>query len=97
MKHVLLLLLVVLVALLGLGFAEINPGLIRVNYYYGALQLPLAVTLLAALGVGVLVGLTGALLNHLKLQREIARLRRMVELRDQEVRNLRAIPIKDGP
>ena len=97
MKQVLLLLVVVLVVLLGLGFAEINPGTIRVNYYYGTLQLPLAVALLSALGVGVLFGLVAAVTNHLKLRREIGRLRRMVELRDQEVRNLRAIPIKDGP
>lgn len=82
-------------AVLGAGFASINPEPATLHYYFGDLTLPMGMLLLGVLGMGMLLGLLVSMLMLLKTRRENARLRRKAELVHTEVNNLRTIPLKD--
>lgn len=82
-------------AVLGAGFASINPEAATIHYYFGDLTLPMGMLLLGVLGVGMLLGLLSSTFMLLKIRRENAKLRRKAELVHTEVNNLRTIPLKD--
>jgi putative membrane protein len=86
---------VVLVVLtLGAGFASLNDGQVTLNYYFGELDTPLSLALLGSLGIGLLLGFIAGLTLWAGARREIASLRRSARLAQEEVNNLRAIPLK---
>lgn len=87
--------LVLVLVLLGLAFAVGNAKPVEVNYFLATRELPLAMTLVLALVLGALIGLLFSLTMMIRLKRETLRLRRQVRLVEQEVINLRNIPIKD--
>ena len=82
-------------AVLGFGFASVNPETATIHYYFGDLSLPIGVLMLGVLGLGVLLGLLASSIMLLKIRRENSRLRRKSELMTTEVNNLRTIPLKD--
>ena len=82
-------------AVLGAGFASINPEVATVHYYFGDLSLPMGMLLLGMLGLGILLGLLASVFMLLRIKRENARLRKKAELVNTEVNNLRNIPIKN--
>jgi lipopolysaccharide assembly protein A len=53
------------------------------------------VVLVGSLGVGALLGVTASLVTTLELRRDNARLRRKARLAEQEVSNLRTLPLQD--
>ncbi len=84
-----------LVALAGAVFAYNNPGDVSVSYYFGELTLPLGILIFILLGLGVLMGVLGSLLMFIGIRRENRRLKRQIGLAQQEVANLRSIPLQD--
>ena len=82
-------------ALLGAGFASINPTPVAVHFYYYDLTVPLGLLVLVMVGVGALLGVFSSLLLMAGLRRENQRLRRRARLASEEVNNLRTIPLKD--
>ena len=93
--RVLKILLILLVMAAGAIFAVLNPHPVRVDYYFGRLELPLAVVVVSALGGGALLGMLAGLSAVLGMKRENARLRRRERLTAEEVNNLRTLPIKE--
>jgi putative membrane protein len=88
-------LLVALVILtLGAGLATLNEGEISLNYYFGTMVAPLPLALLGAMGVGLVLGFIAGLTLWAKVRRENAKLRRSARLAQEEVNNLRALPLK---
>ena len=94
MRFIRLLLFLVLI-LLGAVFTVMNAGTVHLDYYFGALDLPFSLVLIAAIGVGALLGVLASLGTLFRMKRENAQLRRQVRLTSEEVRNLRSIPIKE--
>lgn len=88
-----LLLLVLLV--IGLSFSFLNAHSVTLQYYFGAQSAPLSFVIVAALIFGAILGVLASLGVILRQRREIARLRREVRVHEQEVANLRNIPLKD--
>lgn len=86
---------IVVVIVLGLGFAQINATAVTLNYYFDSLSTPLSLLLALTLGLGVLLGVIASSAAIFRSRREIARLRRQMKLREEELMNLRAIPLKD--
>lgn len=96
MKRVLYIAIAIVVVLFGISFAFQNRQAVDVNYYFGlSWNGPLALALLGALAVGVVVGFLASLRAVLRLQRQLAAARKDVRDVEQEVQNLRALPIKD--
>ena len=80
----------------GLGFAYKNAQIVNVDYYFGLhWDGPLSLLLLSAMTLGVVLGLLVGLGMYVRMQRQLVRARREIREIEQEVQNLRALPIKD--
>lgn len=77
------------------GFAVINAEPVAVSYYFGSLTAPLSLIAVIAVIAGAILGLVAGLGMVLRAKREISGLRRQLRLKEKEVSNLRAIPIRD--
>ena len=95
MIRALLLLLLILLAIATSVMTRLNLEPVVFHYYFGSLELPLSILVIAALSVGTVVGLVLTIGLTLSTRAERRRLRRTLQLREQEIRNLRDIPIKD--
>jgi putative membrane protein len=85
------------ILVVGLAFHVKNDQLVNLNYYMGSIELPVSLLVISSLLVGALLGILASLTFVAKLKRENARLARLVRVTEEEVNNLRAIPIKDAP
>lgn len=88
----LLLLLVFMVV--GASFALINDSPVTVDLYFIQSQMPLSMLLLLAVGCGILLGGLAGMVYFMRVKKENADLRRKTRLVNEEVKNLRAMPIK---
>ncbi|MDZ7662769.1 LapA family protein [Thiohalophilus sp.] len=86
---------IVLLVITGLVFAVLNAEPVAFNYYFDTLSIPLSLSMLVAMIIGAILGVlasAGVILRH---KREIARLRKAVDMSEKEINNLRSIPLRD--
>ncbi len=74
-----------------------NAAPIRVTYPGGTLTLPLAVFCTTVLMMGWLLGVISMLVPWLKQRVHARKIERRCRLAEQEITNLREIPLKNGP
>ena len=86
-------LLLLLVITLGAALAVLNPSSVQFDYYFGNLQISLALVVVLALTAGTLLGVLAGLFWSLTVRRENAQLRRRLELSQQELKALRTLPV----
>ncbi len=84
-----------ILVLLGISFAGLNAGPVALNYYVGNLKLPLSLLLATSLVIGGMLGLLACLFLTIKYKSANHRLKQRLKMVEQEVANLRAIPIKN--
>ena len=97
MRLFIYLLLFVVIVAFGLTFSLKNPQHVVISYYPDlVVTLPLSVALLVTLLLGVLLGALATSMSVLRKGREVARLRKANDKLDQELQNLRSMPIKDS-
>jgi len=96
MKRLVYIVLALIVAFLGMTFAFQNRQLVEINYYFG-LQWggSLSLALLATLTFGIMLGFLASLRTVVRMQRQLVQARKEIRSIEQEVANLRALPIKD--
>ena len=85
----------IIIILLGITFASLNPQRITINYYIDTKSIHLPLILLATLLVGAILGIIAMLPSVFRNKNSSRRLRQRVKQIEQEVQNLRTIPIKD--
>ena len=95
MIRALLLFLLILLAVVTSVLTRLNIEPVIFNYYFGTVEISLALLLVVGLLGGVLLGMLLTAGWALASRAERRRLRRTLQLREQEIRNLRDIPIKD--
>ncbi len=95
MKRILAFIILLCFAAVGLGFTVLNAGDVHLNYYFGEAVLPLALVVVATLMVGALLGLLPAIGVILARKHDNNRLRRRLQLAEQEIQNLRELPVRD--
>lgn len=95
MKRILNLFLALILLLVGLSFAVLNAEKVQLNYYLGQTDVPLSLLLVLAMAVGALLGVLSTLGLLVAQKSESARLRRKQELCEQELKNLRHLPIQN--
>lgn len=83
-----------IILLLGLSFAVLNAEPVKLNYYFGSWQAPLSLLLVAAMTLGVVFGIVACMGMLLGLKREVGKLRKSAQLAQEEVENLRALPLQ---
>jgi putative membrane protein len=96
MKRTFYALLAVVVLFAGITFALHNRQGVEINYYFGVRWSgPLSLALLATLALGVVTGYLASLRMVVRMQRQLVQARKEIRQVEQEVINLRALPIKD--
>ena len=86
---------IILILLLVLLFTSLNAEPVSLNYYLGQVEQPLALILVVTFVAGSLIGLLFSILVILSSRHEVSKLRRLIKHTEQEVINLRSIPLKD--
>jgi uncharacterized integral membrane protein len=81
-------------ALLSSVLTKLNAHETTFNYYLASVDMPLSLLLLLTLICGALFGLLLTIGMMLSERTEKNRLRHTLKLRDEEIRNLRDIPIR---
>ena len=96
MKFFIYLLLFIVIAVFGLTFTLKNASPVALHYYPDlVITAPLSVVLLVTLMLGVLIGWLVTWSVTLRKKRELSRARKEIRKLDQEVQNLRNIPLKE--
>lgn len=88
--------LLILLVLVALTFAGLNATPVNINYYVGTAQLPLSLLAIISFILGGLLGLLIAFSIYIKLKYTNRRLRLRLKLIEEELINLRALPLKDS-
>ena len=88
------LLLLLIFMVIGASFAIVNDTPVTVDLFFTTPQLPLSLLVLLALGLGMLLGGLTGVLYSMRVRRENTELRRKARLVNEEVRNLRTMPVK---
>ena len=88
------LLLLLAFMIIGASFALINQEPVTVDLYFLTPELPLSLLLLLSLGFGIVLGGLAGMVYFMRVKKENADLKRKTRLVNEEVKNLRAMPIK---
>ncbi len=94
MKRAIFSIILFLLVMIGVLFARLNADAVVFDFYFSQVNISLALLLYVALAIGVVLGLTISLHLALRAKREASKLRKRLTLSEQEVKNLREIPIK---
>lgn len=81
--------------LVGVSFAALNATSVHVNFYFTTLKMPISVLMTLMLGVGMVVGFFLFLCRYWRLKAENRKIKNQLRLTEKEIKNLRAIPLKD--
>lgn len=95
MKRLFFLILFLLLLALGISFAVQNAEPATLNYYLGSITAPLSLVVVLAFATGAILGVGTSLLLVYAQRRKVARLQRKLEMCEQEVRNLRHLPLRN--
>jgi putative membrane protein len=93
--RVLKLVVIIIIMMLGASFAVLNAEPVRFNYYFDSTELPLSLIVTTALGTGVLLGILSGFGLVVGLKRQNVTLKRRSRLVNEEIRNLRNLPLKE--
>ena len=96
MRLFFIIILLLTVAVFGVIFTVFNAEQVLVNLYFVQYSLPLATVVFVALFIGALIGILLSFGAMLRKHSEMMRLRKRFASLEQEVDNLRKIPIKDS-
>lgn len=96
MKRIFYLVVIIITLLFGITFALKNHQDIDLAYYFGLhWRGPLSLALLSVLAIGIAIGYLAGLRMVIRMQRQLVQARKDIRQIEQEVMNLRALPIKD--
>lgn len=87
--------LTVLAVFAALAWQNAMP--VQMSYPGGTFTLPLAVLCIGALMIGWLLGVASMLMPWFKQRLRAKKIERRCRLAEQEIANLREIPLKNGP
>jgi putative membrane protein len=94
--RILAVLLYLLLILIGVSFAVLNAASVTVNFYVVTLKMPISVLMILMLGIGGCIGFLMFGLRYWRLKSECRRLKSKLKLTEQEIKNLRTIPVTDN-
>ena len=87
---------IISIVLLVVLFVLLNADKVAIDLYFTQTPpISLGALFVIAMAVGILIGMVSGILVLVSSRREVSRLKRSVKQTEQEVLNLRSIPIKD--
>jgi putative membrane protein len=81
--------------IIGILFAVLNAEPVILHYYFGDKHIPLSLVLISAIIIGAILGIIASAGIIIKLKRDNSKLKKLTELSEKELTNLRTMPIKD--
>ncbi len=90
------LLFVIVIVAIGLAFHSNNTELVTINYYLGQTELSISFLVIGSILIGAILGFLTSFGIILPLRRERSKLKKSVKTAEQEVSNLRSIPLQDA-
>ena len=81
--------------IVGAAFAVLNSQMVKLDYYFSVIELPLSIVLIAFMSIGAALGVFACSSMMLRLKHENTGLKRKAKLVHEEVKNLRTIPLRD--
>lgn len=93
----LLIAIILLLVAFGLAFmfANQNDQTIQLNYLFGETSIQLVLLITLCLALGLIIGLSMSSLSLLKTRTQLKSCRRKLAKSEQELKNLRTMPIKE--
>lgn len=85
----------VFIIIMGAVFALQNSQLIEIHYYFGHARVYFPLLMVLLLAMGALLGVCAMLPSYLKKSHNARKHRNKVRRLEEEINNLRTIPIKD--
>ena len=95
MKRILFFALLFLIGIIAASFAWMNVNEVKLTYYFGSVELPLAFLVVVTFALGALFGVVAVMGMVFKLKRENTKLKKSNRSSEQELSNLRSLPLKD--
>lgn len=86
---------IVLIIAIGLVFATLNANSVSVNLAYTEFRAPLALVVLVGFGLGMLCATLSFFARICTYKFKLYRLQNQLQVTQQEIKNLREIPLKD--
>jgi lipopolysaccharide assembly protein A len=88
---------IIAVIVAGVGFAILNPFDVTVDYWAGKRTLPFSLLTVLVFAAGYCLGLIMALCLQIRTRIKNYQLARKLKVAEEEIRNLRTIPLQDKP
>jgi len=86
---------IVTMAIFAVLFTVLNATPVSIDYYAGQSTLPLSLLLVISLFAGAVLGVLASIGIMLRLKTENVKLQKELKLAENEVMNLRRIPLRD--
>ncbi len=86
----------ILVIIVGIVFTTQNSYFVHIHYYFNSIKVYMPLLLLTNLLMGVLLGILAMFPLLLKSRRFKRKSKQSIKNLEQEIKNLRTIPIKDS-
>ncbi len=84
------------IAIVVISFTTLNAQSIQLNYYFGIMDLPLAVTVVVSIAAGILFGFFASFGTVIRLKRENLKLKRTAKTTDKQLTQLRSNPAQEN-
>lgn len=95
MKNIILILLFVIVLAVSALFFAQNDTMVQIKYFAGVIDWQLNWVLISTLVLGFILGAVSVLTHLMTAKIKLVNANRRLALREKEINNLRALPIKD--
>lgn len=84
-----------IMTLLAVIFAGLNTGAVTLDYYFGQTELSLAVLVVISLCSGALLGVFASFSTIIRFKNANKGMKKDIQLLEEEVYNLRRLPLRD--
>ena len=94
MSSLLQLLLVIIILIIASAFAALNEQVINLNYFIGLVETRLTFVIICSFLLGMIFSLLIMMSYIIRVRLEQRRLKSSLRIKDQELNNLRELPVK---
>lgn len=81
--------------IIGVTFAVLNAEAVTVNLYFTVIKMPVSLLITLTWGIGLLMGFLFGLYKYWCLKLTVSQLKSQLKVAQQEIKNLRGIPLKN--
>jgi len=96
MFKILGLILLLFIGIVVISFTTLNAQTIQLNYYFGSMDLPLAVAVVVSIAAGILFGFFASLGSIMRLKRENLKLKRTTKAVEKQLAQPRSTPVQEN-